>query len=755
MRALPGTNRLVLAGLFGAGVIIAAVTVGLGDLRFGDGSPADVPAGQPAADGSAPAEAASGDGAPAAEAAAAAESDGAYGSAASESAAGESAAAAEAGAEPGARTPGAPTIDTLLIEPDGTGLVAGHAAAGATVQVLLDGARIAETVADAAGDFFVALSLSPSTDPRALSLLAGPAGEELASDATILVAPIAGPDAEVAIDLATGPDTELAAADVGIRAEPETGAEAGADPQAGADGGAGDPADPSGASDADATPLVIAELDAQDSAPPGALTEGDGGADPATGGEDPETGAAETEGATADAPLAPGNGTAPAEGAEAADPASPAGDASGAPAADAPDASTGSAAGDAPATDAPDTGAPGIALADAIDAGVDGGADGEAGSASAADASGATPSTDADGSGPADETGAAPGTRSGASADGETDPSGGAVETAEGETGADTAPGTGEDPTADPSEATPPEGAAPSEGAPTELATLAPDAGASAGTATPAPEADAAAPASGSAPEAGSTAPSAGTAPGADGAIDIAAAPPQDGAAPGRDAPADAAPQPAPILDPPALAEPAADRTPPRAPAMLVSDAAGVRLAAPAMPPGAEHDTPASVALDTIAYDEAGEVVLTGRAYGGAEVRVYLDNALAGQAPILPDSGWTLPLRGLNPGVYRMRVDQVGDTGAVLSRIETPFLREDRARLAAALADEVTDPSFTVAMRTVQPGNTLWAIARDRYGEGILYVHVYEANRDQIRDPDLIYPGQIFSLPELPENASP
>lgn len=49
---------------------------------------------------------------------------------------------------------------------------------------------------------------------------------------------------------------------------------------------------------------------------------------------------------------------------------------------------------------------------------------------------------------------------------------------------------------------------------------------------------------------------------------------------------------------------------------------------------------------------------------------------------------------------------------------------------------------------TVQPGFTLWGIATKNYGDGFLYVRVYEANRDQIRDPDLIYPGQILTVPE-------
>ena len=51
-------------------------------------------------------------------------------------------------------------------------------------------------------------------------------------------------------------------------------------------------------------------------------------------------------------------------------------------------------------------------------------------------------------------------------------------------------------------------------------------------------------------------------------------------------------------------------------------------------------------------------------------------------------------------------------------------------------------------MRTIQPGNTLWAIAEERYGDGFLYVAVFEANRDRIRNPNLIYPGQVFRIPD-------
>ncbi len=58
------------------------------------------------------------------------------------------------------------------------------------------------------------------------------------------------------------------------------------------------------------------------------------------------------------------------------------------------------------------------------------------------------------------------------------------------------------------------------------------------------------------------------------------------------------------------------------------------------------------------------------------------------------------------------------------------------------------DPVFSDLSVTVQTGDTLWAISRDRYGDGLLYVRVFEANRESIKNPDLIYPGQVFTIPE-------
>lgn len=60
----------------------------------------------------------------------------------------------------------------------------------------------------------------------------------------------------------------------------------------------------------------------------------------------------------------------------------------------------------------------------------------------------------------------------------------------------------------------------------------------------------------------------------------------------------------------------------------------------------------------------------------------------------------------------------------------------------------VTEGDRTTAGRVIiRRGDNLWTIARRVYGQGIRYTQIFDANTGQIRDPDLIYPGQVFDLP--------
>lgn len=185
-------------------------------------------------------------------------------------------------------------------------------------------------------------------------------------------------------------------------------------------------------------------------------------------------------------------------------------------------------------------------------------------------------------------------------------------------------------------------------------------------------------------------------------------------------------------------------------PTIIAADENGVRV----VQSGSDDAvTVANVTLDTISYDPSGEVNLSGRASGEGLIQIYLNNSAVASADII-EGRWNATLPNVAAGVYTLRVDHIGPDGKVVSRVESPFKREAPERIAEAMSEETSNPDFKVAMKTVQKGHTLWAIAKERYGDGILYVEVFGANRDKIRDPDLIYPGQIFVLPVLESEQS-
>jgi nucleoid-associated protein YgaU len=77
---------------------------------------------------------------------------------------------------------------------------------------------------------------------------------------------------------------------------------------------------------------------------------------------------------------------------------------------------------------------------------------------------------------------------------------------------------------------------------------------------------------------------------------------------------------------------------------------------------------------------------------------------------------------------------------------------EDEQQTAAAVQSEQVAPAVDKPKDgrvVIQPGNNLWRISRVLYGSGNKYVTLYQANKDQIRDPDMIYPGQIFKTPDV------
>jgi nucleoid-associated protein YgaU len=143
--------------------------------------------------------------------------------------------------------------------------------------------------------------------------------------------------------------------------------------------------------------------------------------------------------------------------------------------------------------------------------------------------------------------------------------------------------------------------------------------------------------------------------------------------------------------------------------------------------------------MSTLDYDEAGRLTITGQATAGAAVRAYVDDRLVAEGKAGIDGKWRLsPTASVDPGKHSLRLDRLTKDGRPIARLELPF---DRTVVPAGSAEE--------RRLVVVKGDNLWSIARAHYGEGTHHTLIFGANKDQIRDPNLIYPGQVLSLPKV------
>jgi nucleoid-associated protein YgaU len=258
----------------------------------------------------------------------------------------------------------------------------------------------------------------------------------------------------------------------------------------------------------------------------------------------------------------------------------------------------------------------------------------------------------------------------------------------------------------------------------------------------------------------------------------------------------------------PAVAKPASDardQDPAAvAGAQAKANAVAAALAGPPIPPDSGDGVPA---FDIARIELTGEAVIAGRATPGATVELLRngelhDRAVADQSgqfvmvpPRFPSGTYDLTLRSKQPDGKQATSKQSGavaikpgaadravvalmtpgkptvvlsqppakaKTGAVaMGSVEIDpggkFHASGRAQqpqLAAAVATALPgggSPSTMVlpkiATTTVSRGDSLWRLSRLRYGVGTRYAVIFKANREQIRNPNLIHPGQIFVLP--------
>ena len=142
-------------------------------------------------------------------------------------------------------------------------------------------------------------------------------------------------------------------------------------------------------------------------------------------------------------------------------------------------------------------------------------------------------------------------------------------------------------------------------------------------------------------------------------------------------------------------------------------------------------------AVDAIDYDEDGKLNIVGKAPKHGQIQLYLNNEFLGKTIANNIGRWSLlPPKPVKAGIYTLRADYIGTDAQVIARREVVFAR--------------STPLIGVqpgSLVVVAPGNSLWRIARRTYGSGFRYTIIYEANKEQIKNADLIFPGQVFSLP--------
>ncbi|WP_150525748.1 LysM peptidoglycan-binding domain-containing protein [Roseibium sediminis] len=188
------------------------------------------------------------------------------------------------------------------------------------------------------------------------------------------------------------------------------------------------------------------------------------------------------------------------------------------------------------------------------------------------------------------------------------------------------------------------------------------------------------------------------------------------------------------------------------------SATSGTETAADAAPAADAAGAP-KVTVEAVESEE-GKVFVAGTGEPGSSVRVYVDDKFAGEAPVSGTGRWLLEGKeNISEGNVEVRADLV-EQGAdkVEARAAVTFEKEAPQQIVLtkvvatgeASADGSAGATVTKALPNViiRKGDNLWRISRRLYGDGFRYTTIYQANKVQIRNPDLIYPGQVFLTPE-------
>ncbi|HWT30694.1 MAG TPA: LysM peptidoglycan-binding domain-containing protein, partial [Propylenella sp.] len=156
---------------------------------------------------------------------------------------------------------------------------------------------------------------------------------------------------------------------------------------------------------------------------------------------------------------------------------------------------------------------------------------------------------------------------------------------------------------------------------------------------------------------------------------------------------------------------------------------------------------------------ESDRLYVAGEAAPGSSVRVYADTDFVGEVLADENGQWLVEAPRIVPlGELTIRADAAAPASAVaVAEAELAFVRHPNGIvLEPAAAPPGADGEVAQGTAAVRPptyviirrGDNLWRISRRNYGRGIRYKTIFAANRELIRNPHLIFPGQVFVVPK-------
>jgi len=190
------------------------------------------------------------------------------------------------------------------------------------------------------------------------------------------------------------------------------------------------------------------------------------------------------------------------------------------------------------------------------------------------------------------------------------------------------------------------------------------------------------------------------------------------------------------VPEPPAANAPALPRA--ETLVMISPRAGAATLVQP--PTAAGLPKSADLSVSTLDYDDGGHVTVSGLAAPGTVVRAYVNDRMVAEGKAAADGRWRLkPADPIGEGKHLLRLDRIATDGKPVARLELPF---DRVVVAPVSSSDGR-------RLHIVKGDNLWNIAQAHYGAGWRHTVIFAANKDQVKNPHLIYPGQILSLPNV------